>query len=92
MTRLIGNELLTEKGNLKGDVTKGFKAQALEKIDLPLELTPNGEYAMVLGTSEDGKDFYLTVKLTVGSADPFVKRVAKEKPRAEAVEVPNIFD
>lgn len=90
---LFGKNLLTEKGNLKGEVVKEFKAQALSKIDLNLEATPNGTYAMVLGADETGKEFYLTVSLTVGSANPFVKheRKAKEKAAPEAIEVPELF-
>lgn len=90
---LFGKELLTEKGNLKAQVVAGAKAQALAKIDLPIEATPNGTYAMVLGEDENGRKFYLTVAITVGSADPFVKVEKKAKPKAES-NVPefNLFD
>lgn len=90
---IFGKDLLTEKGNLKSAVIQGAKEQALSRIDLPLEATPNGTYAMVLGTDEDGNEFYLTVSLTIGSADPFVK-VEKKVRKAAAVEVvvPTIFD
>jgi hypothetical protein len=90
---LFGKDLLTEKGNLKAPVVSGAKAQARAKIDLPLEATPNGTFAMVLGTDENGHEFYLTVSITVGSADPFVKVEKKAKAStAVAVEVPNIFE
>ena len=89
---IFGRELLTEKGNLKAQVVAGAKAQALDKVDLPLEATPNGTYAMVLGTDENGREFYLTVAVTVGSADPFVKIEKKAKPAAHVeVEVPSMF-
>lgn len=89
---LFGKELLTEKGNLKAQVVAGAKAQALAKIDLPIEATPNGTYAMVLGEDENGRKFYLTVAITVGSADPFVKVEKKVKPAAHVeVEVPELF-
>lgn len=91
MSKVLSKDLLTEKGNLKAPVVANFKAQALSKIDLALEPTPNGEYAMVLGQGEDGKVFYLTVSLTVGSHDPFVKAVRKAKEKAEVVlEIPTI--
>ena len=89
---IFGKELLTEKGNLKAQVVAGAKDQALSKIDLPLEVTPNGNYAMVIGTDNNGRQFYLTVSLTVGTADPFVKIEKKVKPAAHVeVEVPELF-
>lgn len=88
---LFGKELLTEKGNLKAQVVAGAKEQALSRIDLPLTATPNGDYAMELGQSEDGTPFYLTVAITVGKADPFVKAVKKDRPAPAAVEVPELF-
>lgn len=89
---LFGKELLTEKGNLRAQVVAGAKEQALAKIDLPLEATPNGTHAMVLGTDENGRKFYLTVAITVGSADPFVKieKKAKATNRIE-IEVPEML-
>ena len=89
----FSKELLTQKGNLKAKVAADFKAQALAKMDLPLEDTPNGTHAMVIGTDEDGREFYLTVSVTVGTADPFVKvaKKAKAKPEAEALDIPEVF-
>lgn len=81
---------LTEKGNLKAQVVASAKEQALAKIDLPLTATPNGDYAMILD-EVDGVPFYLTVAITVGKADPFVKAVKKERPATAAVEVPELF-
>lgn len=90
---LFGKELLTEKGNLKAQVVAGAKEQALAKIDLPLEATPNGTHAMVLGTDENGREFYLTVAITVGTANPFIKVEKKAKPSAHVdVEVPQLFE
>lgn len=89
---LFSKDLLTEKGNLKAQVVAGIKDQALDKIDLALEATPNGTYAMELGNSEDGRPFYLTVALTVGSVDPFVKHEKKAAPAAAPIDVPTIFE
>ena len=89
---LFTTELLTEKGNLKAPVIADIKAQALGKIDLALEATPNGVYAMELGTSEDGRPFYLTVALTVGTVDPFVKHEKKAAVAAAPIAVPAIFE
>ena len=80
-------EFLTEKGNLRKATVDGLKAKALAKIDLPLEATPNGTYALVLGQDENGNEFYLTVALTIGSVDPFVKHEKKAKAPVVA-EVP----
>lgn len=84
---IFGKELLTEKGNLKAPVVAGAKAQARGRMDLDLEPTPNGTYAMVLGTDENGKEFYLTVAITVGSVDPFIKHEKKAKAKAEKAEL-----
>lgn len=88
------SEFLTEKGNLRKATVDGIKAQAIEKMaGLGLEATENGEYAVVLGHAEDGTPFFLTVSLTVGKVDPFVKREVKAKEKAVAVvpELPEIF-
>lgn len=85
-------EMLTEKAHLRKDTVDGAKAQALAKIALPLEATPNGEHAMILGVTEDGRNVYLTVKLTVGFADPFIKIVKKEKAKkVTPVVLPDLF-
>ncbi len=90
---IFSKELLTEKGNLRAPVVADVKRQALSKIDLPVEATPNGAYAMVIGANEDGREFYLTVHLTVGTADPFIKveKKAKAAAVAEELDFPTVF-
>jgi hypothetical protein len=89
---VFGKAHLTEKGNLKAQVVAGVKEQALAKIDLPLKATPNGTFALELGQDENGHPFFLTVSLTVGSADPFVKVEKKAKAKAsDEVEIPSVF-
>lgn len=80
----FGANTLTEKGNLLEKTVVQAKAEVLEQINLELTKTPNGAYAMVLGEKEDGTPVYLTVSLTVGFADPFVKHEKKAKAKVEA--------
>jgi hypothetical protein len=90
--KVFGTELLTEKGNLLEKTVTQAKAEVLEQINLPITKTPNGAYALVLGEKEDGTPVYLTVSLTVGFADPFIKHEKKAKAKAEAVEIKlNLF-
>ena len=90
---LFGTEFLTAKGNLRKEVEVKAKADALARINLPLEATPNGTHAMVIGEDADGNKFYLTVSIVVGKANPFEKHEKKVKPKAES-DIPefSIFD
>lgn len=88
------SEFLTEKGNLRKPVMDDLRAQTAEQlVALGFEATPNGDYAKVLGSAEDGSQFYLTVGVTIGKVDPFVKheKKVKEKAVAEVPAMPSIF-
>ena len=85
-------EHLTAKGNLKKVVSDGFRKQITDKAISTLGLIPsvNGTLYKVIAVDEAGNEFYATVSITIGQADPNVVHEPKAKPKVDAVEVPDL--
>lgn len=92
---VLSAEALTPKGFLKKATLEQIRNYNLERIlpNVPFIETENGTYAYAPYVTPDGREVYVTMHLTVGFADPFVKVEKKVKEKTvEIVEVPNIFE
>lgn len=87
---LFTKEYLTEKGFLKRVYTDGLRDKAVATVLGAVDgaaLTPEGKVAKLVGTTEDGRDVFVTFTVVVGYADPFAEKVAKEKAPVEVLPV-----
>ena len=81
---------LTEKGNLKQAVARGFREQGIANVLGDFEQTPRGDYVLAIA-EVDGKIVYLKANLSVSIADNLFDEPESSKAKVDAPEIPSIF-
>lgn len=89
----LSKDLLTEKGNLKASVQKGFREQAIASLtDDGYVVMPNGKLSKVVGTIGDNV-VSINIELSIGLNTNFDKKDSKRKAKTtESVVVPDLFE
>jgi len=85
--------VLTDNGNLKAEVAKAIKAQAVSYLtDLGFDIKPNGRLAKVVATA-DGKDVTVNLDVAIGYDTDFSKKekAPKAVSTSEPINVPELF-
>lgn len=86
--------VLTEKGNLKTEVSKAIKAQAIDALkEIGFDVMENGRLAKTVANAE-GHAITVNLDVAVGLDTDFAKKVKAPKAKADAepVEIPSLFD
>lgn len=88
----LSKDLLTEKGNLKASVQKGFREQAIATlVEDGYVVMPNGKLSKVVGTIGDNV-VSVNIELSIGLNTNFDKKDSKKKAKStEDVVVPDLF-
>lgn len=85
------NGILTERGNLRSDVQKNIKKQAIAKLnEMGFETKDNGRLSMVVGTVGDNV-ISINLDVSVGLNTKFSKKDGRKEPTEAEVAIPQLF-